>query len=57
MKMKTYKVQLISKDKNVYETDVKASSDDAAINKAFENIKQRGWDRFEYKLKQLERIS
>lgn len=50
-------VTLISKDGQRYQTEVETESDDGAIEKAFNNIKERGWEHHEYKLEQLERLS
>lgn len=55
--MKKYRVTLISKDGQQAEFFIHANLDDEAVDTALGLIKEKGWDVYEYKLKQLERIS
>ncbi len=54
--MKKYQVTLISKDDHKYTCEVESETDDDAVKASLEKIWFKGWEMYEYKLQQLERI-
>jgi hypothetical protein len=54
--MKRYEVTLISKDNQQFMCTVNSPDDENAVEKALDLIKDKGWECYNYKLKQLIRI-
>ena len=55
--MKKYKVTLKSKDNNVLEYSCYAEDEKQAGLNALDNVKDKGWDVYEYRVKNIESIS
>jgi hypothetical protein len=54
--MKRYEVTLISRDNQSFACNVNALDDEKAVEKAMKIINDKGWEHYEYKLKQLMRL-
>jgi len=54
--MKRYKVDVVANDGAVAEFIVDSETDDGAVTKVFDSLSQEQKDKYEYKLKQLERL-